>query len=49
MSYELAHDASRADVDLDLRFADAIQKVTTAIDSGAGEAKLNEWVASTAG
>lgn len=49
VSYELAHDASRADVDLDLRFADAIQKVTTAIDSGAGEAKLNEWVAATAG
>lgn len=48
VSYELARDASRADVDLDLRFTDAIQKVTAALDSGAGETKLNEWVAATA-
>lgn len=48
VSFELARDASRADVDLDLRFTDAIQKVTAALDSGAGETKLNEWVAATA-
>ena len=48
VSYELARDASRADVDLNLRFTDAIAKVSAALDSGAGETKLNEWVAATA-
>lgn len=48
VSYELARDASRADVDLAMRFADAIQKVTKALDSGSGEAKLNQWIAATA-
>lgn len=48
LSYQLAKDHSRADVDLDLRFADAIHMVTNALDSGAGETKLNEWVAATA-
>lgn len=47
VSYEFAKDNSRADVDLELRFTDAIQKVTTALESGAGEAKLTEWVAAT--
>jgi hypothetical protein len=44
----MAKDPSRADVNLDLRFADAIHAVTSALDSGAGENKLNEWVAATA-
>lgn len=48
VSYELARDSSRADVDLNLRFTDAIAKVSAALDSGAGETKLNEWVAATA-
>ena len=48
VSYELAHDSSKADVDLDLRFQDAIAKVTSALDSGAGQTKLNDWVAATA-
>lgn len=48
LSYQLAKDASRADVDLELRFNDAIELVTRAMDSGAGNAKLNEWVAATA-
>jgi anthranilate phosphoribosyltransferase len=48
VSYELAKDASRADVDLELRFTDAVQKVTEALDSCAGAAKLSDWVAATA-
>lgn len=48
VSYELARDASRADVDLKMRFTDAIQKVTVALESGAAEAKLQDWVACTA-
>lgn len=48
VSYELARDPSRADVDLNTRFEDAIQKVSQALDSGAGESKLQDWVAATA-
>lgn len=47
VSYEFAKDPSRADVDLGLRFGDAIQKVTLALESGAGESKLTEWVSAT--
>jgi anthranilate phosphoribosyltransferase len=48
VSYELAKDPSRADVDLDLRFIDAIEKVSVALDTGLAEAKLGQWVAATA-
>ena len=47
VAYELAKDASRSEVDLDIRFEDAIQRVTTALDSGAAQAKLTEWIAAT--
>ena len=47
VSYELAKDASRIDVDLDVRFEDALQSVTKALDSGAARAKLSEWIAAT--
>jgi anthranilate phosphoribosyltransferase len=47
VSYELAKDASRAEVDLDLRFDDAILRVTRALESGAARAKLTEWIAAT--
>ena len=48
VSYELANDPSRADVDLELRFTDAIEKVSVALDSGRAEGKLGQWVAATA-
>lgn len=47
VSYELAKDASKADVDLELRFADALQKVTSALESGATATKLAEWVSAS--
>ena len=47
VSYELAKDSSRADVDLDVRFQDAIERVGGALDSGAARTKLSEWVAAT--
>ncbi|MEN9752903.1 MAG: hypothetical protein RL670_594 [Actinomycetota bacterium] len=47
VSYELAKDASRADLDLDIRFEDAILRVTRALDSGAAREKLTEWIAAT--
>lgn len=47
VSYELARDSSRADVDLNLRFTDAIQKVTLALESGSTLQKLDEWIAAT--
>lgn len=47
VSYELAKDPSRADVDLELRFNEAIQKVTVALESGAGASKLSDWAAAT--
>jgi anthranilate phosphoribosyltransferase len=47
VAYELAKDPSRSEVDLDLRFEDAIARVTEALDSGAARAKLTEWIAAT--
>ena len=47
VAYEMAHDSSRADVDLDLRFKDAIAKVDAALRSGAASAKLAQWVAAS--
>jgi anthranilate phosphoribosyltransferase len=47
VAYELAKDASRAEVDLDLRFEDAILRVSRALESGAAQAKLTEWIAAT--
>lgn len=48
VAYQLAKDASKADVDLMIRFEDAIQQVTQALDDGRAELKLAEWVAATA-
>ncbi len=47
VSYEMAKDQSRADVALETRFEDAINKVTLALDSGAAEQKLNQWINAT--
>ena len=47
VAYELAKDSSRVDVDLQLRFEDALERVTQALDSGATNAKLSEWVAAS--
>jgi len=44
VSYQMAKDSSKADVDLMVRFQDALQLVTTALDSGAAEVKLAEWI-----
>lgn len=45
VSYELARDPSRAGVELTTRLADALQKVTEALDSGATANKLADWIA----
>ena len=47
VSYQLAKDASRVDVDLNVRFGDALETVTAALDSGAARLKLSEWIAAT--
>jgi anthranilate phosphoribosyltransferase len=47
VSYELAKDASRVEVDLNVRFADAIERVTRALESGAAREKLSAWIAAT--
>ena len=47
VTYELAKDASRSDVELNLRFADALERVTRAIESGAASAKLSDWITAT--
>ena len=47
VSYEMAKDASKADVDLMTRFEDALQKVSLALDSGAAENKLADWVSAS--
>ena len=43
----MAKDSSKADVDLSTRFADALQQVSVALDSGAAEIKLAEWITAT--
>jgi anthranilate phosphoribosyltransferase len=48
VSYEMAKDSSKADVDMATRFEDALHKVTQALDSGAAEAKLGEWISASA-
>ena len=48
VSYEMAKDPSKTDVDLNLRFTDALEKVTRALESGAAEVKLNQWISATA-
>ena len=47
VSYQMAKDSSKAEVDLNTRFQDALQMVTTALDSGAAEVKLAEWITAT--
>ena len=47
VTYELARDHSRAEVDLNLRFESAFERVTAALESGAAEAKLSQWIAAT--
>lgn len=47
VSYEMAKDPSKANVDLLARFQEALNKVTLALDSGAAESKLAEWVAAS--
>jgi len=47
VAYELARDVSRADVELNLRFEDALAKVTAALESGAAAAKLAAWISAS--
>ena len=47
VSYELAKDASRADVSLELRHEDALEKATAALESGATAQKLQDWISAT--
>jgi anthranilate phosphoribosyltransferase len=47
VSYQLAKDSSRVDVDLNVRFGHALETVTAALDSGAARLKLSEWIAAT--
>lgn len=47
VAYELAKDASQAQVDLQERFASAIARVRSALDSGSAAQKLTDWVAET--
>jgi len=47
VSYEMSKDPSKADVALQTRFEDALHKVSLALDSGAAELKLNQWVSAT--
>lgn len=47
VAYQLANDATRVDVDLDVRFEDAIERVTRALESGAAREKLSAWIAAT--
>jgi anthranilate phosphoribosyltransferase len=47
VAYQLAKDESRAELDLNLRFEDAISVARQAIETGAAESKLAQWVAAT--
>jgi anthranilate phosphoribosyltransferase len=44
LSYQLAKDPSLAEVDLESQFAVALALVTETLESGAAQAKLNQWV-----
>jgi anthranilate phosphoribosyltransferase len=47
VSYQMAKDSSKADVDLSMRFQDALNQVAQALESGAAQAKLAEWIAAS--
>lgn len=47
VAYQMAKDESRAELDLNLRFEDAIFAAKQAIESGAAKTKLDQWVAAT--
>lgn len=47
VAYQLAKDPSRAELDMNLRFEDALNSARNALDSGAAASKLDEWVAAT--
>jgi anthranilate phosphoribosyltransferase len=47
VTYELAKDSTRSDVDLEVRFEDAVERVTRALESGAARNKLSQWIAAT--
>ncbi|MEY4434438.1 MAG: hypothetical protein RIR16_478 [Actinomycetota bacterium] len=47
VAFELAENASLAAQDIHHRFAEALEKVEKALDSGATEAKLSEWMSVT--
>jgi anthranilate phosphoribosyltransferase len=44
VSYNLAKDSKLAESDLEARFAEALQLVTGALESGAAERKLDQWI-----
>jgi anthranilate phosphoribosyltransferase len=47
VAYELAKDASQAMLSINERFAKAIAKVRSALDTGAAAEKLSAWIAAT--
>jgi anthranilate phosphoribosyltransferase len=47
VAYELAKDSSRLEVSLNQRFAQAVERVTAALESGAAREKLSAWIAAT--
>ena len=47
VTYELAKDSSRSDLDPSVRFQDAIERVTRTLESGAAAAKLSDWITAT--
>jgi anthranilate phosphoribosyltransferase len=47
VAFELTENASLAAQDIHHRFAEALEKVEQALDSGATEAKLSEWMSVT--
>jgi anthranilate phosphoribosyltransferase len=47
VSYQLAKNSANAELDLNQRFNDALHQVAVALESGAAEAKLSDWVAAS--
>ena len=47
VSYNLAKDSTLVSVDLNSRFAEAYQRVTVALESGAAAEKLSQWMTAT--